>query len=109
MIGLSRQNCISSNPELRQVKFGVDTRGAIPYQGLLNVATEFAQAKGNLDRAQDTFNKAQAGLAAEIRGKDFSQHDVRVKAGEVLNRLKEAWGNQPAIEWIQSAIDQGTK
>lgn len=107
MIGFSRQNCFSSNPELRQVKFGVDTRGAIAYQGMLNAATAFTQAKGALERAQDTFNKAQTGLADEVNSKDFKQHDVRIKAGEVISRLKEGCGNLDAVKWIQSAIDQG--
>ena len=109
MIGFSLQNNARVQAAPRQVKFGVDTRGAIPFQSLLNAATAFSQAQGALQHAQDTFNQAEARFSAEMGGKDFAQQDVRVNAGQVLERLKEFWGTQPAVQRIQAAIDNGMK
>lgn len=89
------------------LRFGADTRGPVAYADLHQAAIEYASAQSALTAAQDRFDTAKSRFDEALAPKDFKQHDARVKAGEVLARLRERLGTEGVAGLIQAAIDLG--
>lgn len=95
--------------QAQSTRFGVDTRGSLPFQPLLNAADRYASATDRLSSAQQEFNAASSQFNQELVNKDYTQHDVRVNAGQVIQRLKERMGTADVVKMIQDRIDAGTR